>query len=160
MKLIRIAAAAAGLALAAGIGMAAAPAASASVRPAIAATVNAPTRHTVVVEPCVYHGKMLVCWMDLSSRFQLTCGPSTWIQGMHWSTWNNREAVGRGTEYITDLHTWNEGRVTVVLYHPLNSVDIGGRDYPYFSRVHFDSSKWGSSYGHWSWSVGWWIGGK
>src|SRR5450759_4072936 len=76
-----VVAAAAGVALATGLGMgAAAAAASASVRPATV-TVNAPTRHTVALEPCGLN----VCWMDLSSRFQITTGPSGWTHGTHWS---------------------------------------------------------------------------
>jgi hypothetical protein len=103
----------------------------------------------------MHDGRMVVCWMDLSSRFQMTCGPSSWVQGIHWSTWNNREAVGRGTWYVTDLRTLNEGRVTIVLSHPVNGVDISGHEYPYFTRLHFDGSRGNS---HWSWSAGWWIG--
>jgi hypothetical protein len=89
----------------------------------------------------------------LSSRFQITCGPSSWVKDMHWSVWNNREAVGRGWLWVTDLRTSREGRVTIVLSHPVNSVDISGHRHPYFTRLHFDSGNL-----HWSWSAGEWIG--
>src|ERR1039458_8932745 len=98
---MRITAGAAGLALAAGLGSLGTVPASASVRPAAVNSSSVPTRHTVVVEPGMHDGRMVVYWTDLSSRFQMTCGPSSWVQGMHWSTWNNSRAGGRGTWYVT-----------------------------------------------------------
>jgi hypothetical protein len=155
---MRITAGAAGLALAAGLGSLGTVPASASVRPAAVNSSSVPTRHTVVVEPGMHDGRMVVYWMDLSSRFQMTCGPSSWVQGMHWSTWNNSRAVGRGTWYVTDLTTQREGRVTVVLSHPVNGVDISGHEHPYFTRLRIEGSKKGDFDLHWSWSAGWWIG--
>jgi hypothetical protein len=148
-----VVAAAAGVALATGLGMgAAAAAASASVRPATV-TVNAPTRHTVALEPCGLN----VCWMDLSSRFQITTGPSGWTHGTHWSVWNNREAVGLGWLDISDATTWSAGHVTLVLTRPVNGVTISGHKHPYFTRLHIEGGKGIASHWYWNWTLGDWI---
>jgi hypothetical protein len=74
----KLTAVAAGLALAAGLGLGmSAPAASASTHPAAAASSS--FTHTVVLEPGVHDGRMVIYATDLESRWSRNCKEERWF---------------------------------------------------------------------------------
>jgi hypothetical protein len=108
-----------------------------------------PSRHVVVLEPCVKGGNIGVCWKVRRKHFQLTEGPAEWIARIRWSHWNGHSARGTGRLWEADEHRVRLGHVTVVLSRPRGRQLIAGHRHPHFTRLHLIGGR--DTVHHWSW---------
>ena len=124
--------------------LAATAAAAAVITPAAASAGTAvPASRTPVVMMLRYRNPDRVMAQRRPGRFNLLVGPSEWVQGIHWSQWNDHSARGTGQGYGADAKVWREGRVTITLSHPQS-----GHGHRYFGRV---SLSGGVTYTGWHW---------
>lgn len=120
--------------------------------PASAAT--SPSRHVVVLEPCVKAGNITTCWMVMRKHFQFTMGPSEWVARARWSHWNGHSAKGRGTLWQSDVGTHRLGHVRFRLSRPRGHQLIDGHRHPHFTRMHITGHGVKGTYHYWRWEGG------
>ena len=132
----------------------AAPASTAPV--AVSARPQSRGHSVFILEPNYSHGPergTVLAFNTPQSHFQLTEGPSGWVAGTHWRVWNNSTAIGTGRFWVSDVGTWTQGRVRVLLTRPHYGAIVNGHNHKYFTRLRMIGAGV-TGYYKWYWSSG------